>query len=230
MDSAHIYYSIPLSPCFNEVLPDMVHDTSQANILLVDDDPVIRLMFGEGINVDRYRITALADGKHTLEACDNQHFDLAIIDQGLPDTSGLELAKTLKKEYGIPFIFLTASDDYATISAASDLGALGYLVKPVTPVQMTAEIDATLSRSREISNLGRAIEVSGIVSVALGLVMQGLHINRDDALTELRKVCRPRNQTLKSLSEQLVEAFESYTLTRSVTDLEPCLVALLGLE
>lgn len=208
----------------------MDRNTSQANILLVDDDPVIRLMFGEGINADRYRITTLADGKHTLEACDKQHFDLAIIDQGLPDTSGLELAKTLKKKYGIPFIFLTASDDDATIAAASELGALGYMVKPVTPIQMTAEIDATLSRSREISNLGRAIEVSGIVSVALGLVMQGLYINRDDALTELRKVCRPRNQTLKSLSEQLVEAFESYALTRSMTGLDPKLVALLGLE
>jgi response regulator NasT len=205
-------------------------ENKQANILLVDDDPLIRLMFGEGINVDRFRITALADGKHTLEACANQHFDLAIIDQGLPDTSGLELAKTLKKEYGIPFIFLTVSDDMETISAASELGALGYMVKPVTPVQMTAEIDATLSRSREISNLGRAIEVSGIVSVALGLVMQGLHVNRDDALTELRRICRPKNQTLKSLSDQLVQAFESHALTNTVTGLDPDLVALLGLK
>ncbi|MGB5261364.1 MAG: response regulator [Gammaproteobacteria bacterium] len=208
----------------------MAPSTTQAHILLVDDDPLIRLMFGEGINVDRFRITALADGKQSLEACANQAFDLAIIDQGLPDTSGLELAKTLKKQYGIPFIFLTVSDDFETISAASELGALGYMVKPVTPVQMTAEIDATLSRSREISNLGRAIEVSGIVSVALGLVMQGLHVNRDDALTELRRICRPKNQTLKSLSEQLVQAFESHALTHSVTGLDPDLVALLGLK
>ena len=208
----------------------MVQNQAQADILLVDDDPVIRLMFGEGIKSDRFRITAMADGKHSLEACANQHFDLAIIDQGLPDTSGLELARTLKKEYGIPFIFLTVSDDYETMSAASELGALGYMIKPVTPVQMTAEIDATLSRSREIDNLGRAIEVSGIVSVALGLVMHGRKLNRDDALTELRRICRPRNQTLKSLSDQVVEAFESYALTHSVTGLDTEVVTLLGLE
>ena len=208
----------------------MAQNNTQADILLVDDDPLIRLMFGEGIKSDRFRITALADGKHTLDACANQHFDLAIIDQGLPDTSGLELAKILKQEYGIPFIFLTVSDDYATISAASDLGALGYMVKPVTPVQMSAEIDATLSRSREINNLGRAIEVSGIVSVALGMVMRGLKLNRDDALTKLRGICRPRNQTLKSLSEQLVQAFESHAITDSVKGLDPELVMLLGLE
>lgn len=39
-----------------------------ADILLVDDDPVIRLMFGEGIKVDRFSITALADGEDTLAA------------------------------------------------------------------------------------------------------------------------------------------------------------------
>ena len=56
----------------------MVQNAPQANILLVDDDPVIRLMLGEGLNVDRFKVTAMADGKHTLEACTNQHFDLAI--------------------------------------------------------------------------------------------------------------------------------------------------------
>jgi DNA-binding response OmpR family regulator len=208
----------------------MATQINHAEILLVDDDPVIRLMFGEGIKVDRFNITATADGSGTLNACANKHFDLAIIDQELPDTTGLELAKQLKQTYGIPFIFLTASEDYETVSAAAQLGALGYLVKPVTPIQITAEIDATLSRSREIDNLGRAIEVSGIVSVALGLVMQGQQVNRDDALTCLRKICRPRNQSLKTLSEQLVEVFETHALTRSTEGLNPELLSILGLK
>ena len=208
----------------------MTATVKRADILLIDDDPVIRLMFGEGIRQDRFRITALGDGEHTLAACANHHFDLAIIDQELPDTTGLELAKTLKKDFGIPFIFLTASDDYETISAAAELGALGYLVKPITPIQMTAEIDATLSRSREIDNLGRAIEVSGIVSVAIGLVMHGQHISRDEALTRLRAICRPRNLPLRNLSEQLVEAFEIHTITGSLTGLDPELAALLGIH
>ena len=208
----------------------MTTRNEQANILLVDDDPVIRLMFGEGIKVDRFNITVMADGKDTLNACASQSFDLAIIDQGLPDTSGLKLAKQLKQEFGIPFIFLTSSDDYETISAASQLGALGYLVKPVTPVQMTAEIDATLSRSKEISNLGKAIEVSGIVSVALGLVMQGLHINRDEALTRLRKICRPQNLSLKTMSEQLVEVFETHTITGTTQEIDPEFLVLLGIK
>ncbi|MDH5469248.1 MAG: response regulator [Gammaproteobacteria bacterium] len=208
----------------------MARTAEQANILLIDDDPVVRLVLGEGIKADRFRITALPDGQCTLAACDEQTFDLAIIDQELPDTSGLELAKRLKKDYGIPFVFLTSSDDYATISAAAELGALGYMIKPVTPIQMAAEIDATLSRSKEINNLGKAIEVSGIVSVALGLVMQSQHLSRVDALNRLRKICRPQNLALRTLSEQLVEAFEAYTVSADVADLDPVHAELLGLN
>ena len=208
----------------------MTPKLQRADILLVDDDPVIRLMFGEGIKAERFKITALADGKHTLATCADRHFDLAIIDQELPDTSGLELAKTLKQKYGIPFIFLTASDDFAIISAASALGALGYMIKPVTPVQMAAEIDATLSRSKEINNLGKAIEVSGIVSVALGLVMHSLRLNRNDALNRLRTYCRPRNLPLKTLSEELVDTFETAVARGSVDGLEPDHIELLGIN
>ena len=208
----------------------MTPKSERADILLVDDDPVIRLMLGEGIKAERFKITALADGQHTLATCADKHFDLAIIDQELPDTSGLELSRTLKQKYSIPFIFLTASDDFATISAASELGALGYMIKPVTPVQMAAEIDATLSRSKEINNLGKAIEVSGIVSVALGLIMHSLQLNREEALNRLRSYCRPRNLPLKTLSEELVDVFETAIDRGSVDELDPDQVELLGIN
>ncbi|HUT40059.1 MAG TPA: response regulator [Gammaproteobacteria bacterium] len=200
-----------------------------SEILLVDDDPVIRLAIGEGIRNERFRINTARDGKEAIAACEKLRFDLAIIDQELPDTSGLELAKRLKFEFGIPFIFLTASDDFQTVSAASQLGALGYLVKPLTPSQVSAEIEASLSRSREIYNLGRAVHVSGIVSVALGLVMHSQGICRDDALALLHGICRPRNQSLKQLSEQIVDAYEEYVQTRLATGMEPELTALLKL-
>ena len=207
----------------------MVREHPQSEILLVDDDPVIRLAFGEGIRNERFRISTAGDGKEAIAACVKLRYDLAVIDQELPDTSGLELAKRLKYEFGIPFIFLTASDDFQTVSAASQLGALGYLVKALTPSQVSAEIEASLSRSREIYNLGRAVHVSGIVSVALGLVMHSQGICRDDALVLLHGICRPRNQSLKQLSERIVEAYEEYARTRMATGMEPELTALLKL-
>lgn len=207
----------------------MKREQPASQILLVDDDPVIRLAFSEGIRNDRFSISTASDGSEALAACEKLRYDLAIIDQELPDTSGLKLAKRLKYDYGIPFIFLTASDDFQTVSAAAQLGALGYLVKPVTPSQMSAEIEASLSRSREIYNLGRAVKVSGIVSVALGLVMHSQGIGREDALLLLQGICRPRNQSLRQLSEQLVEAYEEYIKTRMTTGMETELKTILKL-
>lgn len=207
----------------------MKREQPQAKILLVDDDPVIRLAISEGIRNERFSISPVRDGREALAACGQLRYDLAIIDQELPDTSGLELAKRLKFDFAIPFIFLTASDDFQIVSAAARLGALGYLVKPVTPSQVSAEIEASLSRSREIYNLERAIEVSGIVSVALGLVMHSQGIGREDALLLLQGICRPRNQTLKQLSEKLVDSHEAYVKTRISTGLETDCVTLLKL-
>lgn len=208
----------------------MKRKQTPARILLVDDDSVIRLALSEGIRNERFRIGTASDGAEALTACTKLRYDLAIIDQELPDTSGLQLAKRLKFEFGIPFIFLTASDDFQTVSAAAQLGALGYLVKPVTPSQVSAEIEASLSRSREIYNLGRAVEVSGIVSVALGLVMHSQGIDREDALLLLQGICRPRNQSLRKLSEQIVDTYEEYVRTRLTTGMEPELKSILKLR
>lgn len=202
----------------------------QSNILLVDDDPIIRLTIGEGIRNDRFRVKAVSDGQQCIESCEHEHFELAIIDQHLPDTSGLELAKILKQKFGMPFIFLSASDDPTTVGEAARIGALGYLVKPVTPRQVCAQLNATLSRSREIRNLGKAVEVSGIVSVALGLIMHAHQISRDEALAQLHAICRPRNQSLKSLCEQLVEQHEMYATTRTTARLKPENIALLKIK
>lgn len=202
----------------------------QSSILLVDDDPIVRLTIGEGIRNDRFWVFTASDGRECIDACEQQHFDLAIIDQQLPDTTGLALARTLKQKYDTPFLFLTGSDDHDTIIEAARIGALGYLVKPVTAQQVSAQLDTMLSRSREISNLGKAVEVSGIVSVALGLVMHAQQISREEALAQLHAICRPRNQSLKSLSEQLVEQHEQFAKSRSSSRLKPEAVSLLKIN
>ena len=68
-----------------------------------------------------------------------------------------------------------------------------------------------------------------VLAVALGLVMHSQGIGRDDALTLLHGICRPRNQSLKQLSEQIVEAHERYVVTRKTSGMEAGLIALLKL-
>ena len=103
---------------------------------------------------------------------------------------------------------LSAFADETIVQRAARFGALGYLVKPVTPKQVELAIDTALARADEIGNLARAVEVSGVVGIAVGLVMASYAIPRMKALEKLRAFCRPRNRKLKEVSLEIANLFE----------------------
>jgi response regulator NasT len=177
------------------------------DILIVDDDPMIRLLLQGGINAERFSVSVTDSGSDAIAMCDANPFDFVILDYRMPGKSGLDVASTLQRQQ-IPFIMLSAFADETVVQRAARFGALGYLVKPVTPKQVELAIDTALARASEIGNLVRAAEVSGIVGIAVGLVMVTYGISRMRALEKLRSFCRPRNRTLKEVSLEITNLFE----------------------
>jgi len=177
------------------------------DILIVDDDPMIRLLLQGGINAERFSVSVTDSGSDAIAMCDANPFDFVILDYRMPGKSGLDVASTLHRQQ-IPFIMLSAFADETVVQRAARFGALGYLVKPVTPKQVELAIDTALARASEIGNLVRAAEVSGIVGIAVGLVMVTYGISRMRALEKLRSFCRPRNRTLKEVSLEITNLFE----------------------
>jgi response regulator NasT len=184
------------------------------DILIVDDDPMIRLLLQGGINADRFSVSVTDSGSDAIAMCDANPFDFVILDYRMPGKSGLDVASTLHQQK-TPFIMLSAFADENIVQRAARLGALGYLVKPVTPKQVELTIDTALARAGEIGNLVRAAEVSGIVGIAVGLVMVSYGISRMRALEKLRSFCRPRNRTLKEVSLEITNLFELHLDTGS---------------
>ena len=177
------------------------------DILIVDDDPMIRLLLQGGLNAERFSVSATDSGSDAIAMCDANPFDFVILDYRMPGKSGLDVASTLHRQQ-IPFIMLSAFADETIVQRAARFGALGYLVKPVTPKQVELAIDTALIRFSEIGNLSRAIEVSGVVGIAVGLVMVTYGLSRMRALEKLRLFCRPRNRTLKEVSLEVINLFE----------------------
>ena len=190
-------------------VPDRLLD-----ILIVDDDPMIRLLLQGGINADRFSVSVTDSGSDAIAMCDANPFDFVILDYRMPGKSGLDVASTLHRQK-TPFIMLSAFADETIVQRAARFGALGYLVKPVTPKQVELAIDTALARAGEIGNLVRAAEVSGIVGIAVGLVMVSYGISRMRALEKLRSFCRPRNRTLKEVSLEITNLFELHLDTGS---------------
>jgi len=177
------------------------------DVLVVDDDPMIGLLLQGGLDPARFSVSITDSAFDAIAMCETSSFDFVILDYRMPGKSGLEVAHTLRRRH-IPFLMLSACTDEEVALEAAKHGALGYLVKPVTPRQVELAIDTALARVNEINNLSKAAEVSGAVGVAVGLVMAAFGISRMKALERLRAYCRPRNLTLRDVSLEITNLFE----------------------
>lgn len=112
-------------------------------ILIVEDDPIVAADI-ESLILDQkdYLVSGVAhDATTALDMLANRIVDIILLDINLgTGPSGIEIAKVINKKYELPFIFLTAFSDEHTLSAASDLGPSGYLVKPFNDRGLLATI------------------------------------------------------------------------------------------
>jgi DNA-binding response OmpR family regulator len=127
-------------------------------ILAVEDDKSISknlslLLSGEG-----YSITLASGQKAAIEALDENRFDLLLVDISLPDGSGYAVC-TAAKQYDIPVIFLTASDDELSVVTGLDMGADDYIAKPFRPMELLSRIKSVLRRSGKAQSV---FEIGGL--------------------------------------------------------------------
>lgn len=177
------------------------------DVLIVDDDPLIGVLLQGGMDAKRFAVSVAHSGREAIAMCDSSCFDLVVLDYQMPGKSGLEVAGVLREKQ-IPFVMVSAFAENRIEQRAARQGALGYLIKPVSPKQVELAVDTALARATEINNLARAAEVSGIVGVAVGLVMGVAGRSRMDALESLTRFCRPRNQSLKLVSMEVTNLYE----------------------
>lgn len=103
-------------------------------ILLVDDEPAILDATRAGL-VDRgYRVQAVGSAEDAMKAIRTLRPSIVVSDLVMPVTNGFELFQETRKEKdvaSIPFIFLTAVDDYYAKKFGRDIGGAAYMTKPV---------------------------------------------------------------------------------------------------
>ena len=122
--------------------------TATAHILAVDDDPSVRKMIADYLGDNDMRVTALASGRDIRDAMGRETIDLVVLDLRLPGEDGMEIARKLRLDSGIPIIMLTGRKDEADRVMGLELGADDYLTKPFSPRELLARIRALLRRAR----------------------------------------------------------------------------------
>ncbi len=118
-------------------------------ILLVEDEKPIREMIFFALDGDEYEIIAAVDGREASEYLNANMPDLILMDWMLPDVSGLELVRRIKRDEllsNIPVIMLTAKTEEHNKIDGLDAGADDYMTKPFSVKELSARIRAVFRR------------------------------------------------------------------------------------
>src|SRR5437879_1043907 len=119
-----------------------------AHVLAVDDDPSVRQMIVDYLGDNEMRVTAIASGREIADVMARETIDLLVLDLRLPGEDGMQIARRLREESGLPIIMLTGRKDEADRVMGLELGADDYLTKPFSPRELLARIRALLRRAR----------------------------------------------------------------------------------
>ena len=138
---------------------------SAKQILVVEDERPIREMIAFGLRRAGFEVREAVDVRSGRAEVANKFFDLLLVDWMLPDTSGLEFTRALKRDKEtreLPVIMLTARAEEGDKVAGLEGGADDYITKPFSPRELLARINAVLRRVLPAEGSER-IDIEGLV-------------------------------------------------------------------
>ncbi len=122
-------------------------------LLLIEDDPLLGDGLRAGLTQAGYRVDWIDDGATALRAVRRDHFDLMVLDLGLPHVDGLEILREVRSHGdSTPILILTARDALESRIAGLDGGADDYLTKPFDLDELSARLRAIHRRRIGESN------------------------------------------------------------------------------
>ncbi len=189
---------------------------AKRHILIVDDDQMLSAFLGEVLRHAGYDTAIANSAEEALRQIALREPDMALLDIQMPGMSGLELAKQLHADSGVPFMFLSGSGDSDSGKQAAAYGAVGYLVKPVDEARLMPAFEASLARADEIRqlrrtelNLNAALAAGRETSLAVGLLMGKFQTDRNTAFEVLRDHARSSRRKINEIANQLLSAEET---------------------
>ena len=120
-----------------------------SRILIVEDDPSIRLGLKRSLEFEGFTIDLARDGEEAIQRAFDKKPDLIVLDIMLPRVNGFEVCRTVRKyDTTIPIVILSAKGDEGDKVLGLELGADDYVTKPFSIRELTARIKAALRRRR----------------------------------------------------------------------------------
>ena len=120
------------------------------DILVADDEEMIRRLIAKYAEFEGHRVSEAADGMQAVEMCRKKNYDILICDIMMPELDGFSACREIRKLSDIPIIMLSArGEEYDKLNGFS-LGIDDYVVKPFSPKELMMRVDAVMSRYKKI--------------------------------------------------------------------------------
>jgi two-component system OmpR family response regulator len=128
------------------------------HVLAIDDDPSIRQVVAYYLGENEMRVTVLESGRGVAELLSRETVDLLILDLRLPGEDGMQIARRVRENSGLPIIVLTARAEEVDRIMALELGVDDYVTKPFSPRELLARVRALLRRSRARDTVAHTLQ------------------------------------------------------------------------
>jgi DNA-binding response OmpR family regulator len=211
---------------------------ARGRILVVDDDRLVLATVVHGLTHAGFDIIDADNGDDAILLARQHRPDLALLDIRMDGMSGYDVAHYLREALQIPFLFLSAFSDEATLSRIQALGALALLVKPLDIAQLVPAVASALAIVRERAS-GPAgtpspapadsepsaapapvpdepAALSTVVAMAVGIVMHRFSLARAPALARLQRLSIQEGRSLEQTCSAMVGALEQLALPGSL--------------
>jgi two-component system, OmpR family, alkaline phosphatase synthesis response regulator PhoP len=140
--------------------------STMPRLLLIEDEPGLRLTLIDRLASEGYRVDTAGDGVEGLERATEGRHDLIVLDVMLPRMSGLDVCRTLRQRgVSTPILMLTARGQLADKVVGLKLGADDYLTKPFETPELLARLEALLRRRAAGPQAGGDVYRFGDISV-----------------------------------------------------------------
>ena len=190
--------------------------TPQAQILIVDDESIIRLDLRERLSDLGYTVAGeAADGHAAVTLARRLRPDLVLMDIKMPKMDGISAARILLQERIAPVVLLTAYSDRDLVEDAREAGVLGYISKPFREADLAPTLEVAIARFAELRaieqenvDLKETLETRRLVERAKGLLMDRQGMSESAAFRRIQKLAMDRRKPMKEIAEAIILAHE----------------------
>src|SRR5947209_5543451 len=131
-------------------------------VLVVEDEPQIAQIVRDYLQHAGFAVVTTADGVEAVTLTRQCRADLVVLDLGLPRMDGLDVARRLRRDTGIPIIMLTARVEESDRLLGLEVGADDYVTKPFSPRELVARVRAVLRRSEASTGGGDVVRLADL--------------------------------------------------------------------